>query len=68
MASWPHRVRWLLSDIGRLHVRRRFLYAATRLAMSYWHAERAANAGGETISAGLIPVFRTEVARLETEV
>ena len=68
VGSWPRRVRWLLRDLGRLKVRRRFLYAATRLAMSYWHAERAANAGGETISAGLIPVFRTEVARLEAEV
>lgn len=66
--SWPRRVRWLLGDLGRLQARRRFLHATTRLAMSYWHAERAANAGGETISAGLIPNFRGEVARLKAEV
>jgi hypothetical protein len=65
VASWPRRVRWLLSDMGRLQVRRRFLHATTRLALSYWHAERAANAGGETLSVGLIPNFRVEVARLE---
>ena len=57
-------MRWLLGDLGRLKARRRFLHATTRLAMSYWHAERAAIAGGETISVGLIPNFRVEVARL----
>ncbi len=66
--SWPRRVRWLLGDLSRLQARRRFLHAATRLAMSYWHTERAANAGGETVSAGLIPTFRGEVARLKAEV
>ncbi len=68
VGSWPRRVRWLLSDLGRLPARRRFLHATTRLAMSYWHAERAANAGGETMSVGLIPTFRGEVMRLKAEV
>lgn len=71
VASWPKRMGWLmggLRDMKLLGNRRRFLHSATRLALSYWHAERAANAGGETLSAGLIPVFRTEVARLKGQV
>lgn len=71
VASWPKRMGWLmggLRDMKLLRNRRRFLYSATRLALSYWHAERAASAGGETLSAGLIPVFRTEVARLKGQV
>ncbi len=71
VASWPKRVGWLmggLRDLKLLGNRRRFLHSATRLALSYWHAERAANAGGETLSAGLIPEFRTEVARLKGQV
>ena len=45
-----------------------FLRAATRLALSYWHAERAAAAGGETVSAALIPVFRADLVRLKSVV
>jgi RsiW-degrading membrane proteinase PrsW (M82 family) len=65
--SWPRRMSWLLSAAGdgpRLAARRQFLHALTRLALSYGHAERAALAGAETLSAGLIPRFRAEVARL----
>lgn len=65
--SWPRRMGWLVAALGdrrRLGARRQFLHAVTRLALSYGHAERAALAGGETLSAGLIPVFRTDVARL----
>lgn len=64
--SWLRRIAWLASGlgVGRLAARRQFLHAATRLALSYGHAERAALAGGETLSAGLIPRFRAEVARL----
>lgn len=71
VASWPKRMGWLmggLRDFKLLGARRRFLYSATRLALSYWHAERAANAGGETLSVGLVPVFRSEVARLKSQV
>jgi RsiW-degrading membrane proteinase PrsW (M82 family) len=67
VGSWPRRVRFVLAalgDRGRLAARRQFLHALTRLALSYGHAERAARAGGETLSAGLIPIYRTEVARL----
>lgn len=69
--SWPRRMGWLASALGdprRLGARRHFLHAATRLALSYGHAERAALAGGETLSAGLIPDLRAEVAGLRTAV
>jgi RsiW-degrading membrane proteinase PrsW (M82 family) len=69
--SWPRRMAWLfgsLGDFARLRARRRFLTSVTRLALSYWHVERANEAGGETLSAGLIPTFRTEVARLKAVV
>jgi len=69
--SWPRRMGWLLSALGdgrRLAARRQFLHAVTRLALSYGHAERAALAGGETLSAGLIPRFRADVARLRAAV
>lgn len=65
--SWVRRMRWLgsaLGQKGRLGARRQFLYAATRLALSYWHVERAAAAGGLTISLGQIPLFRRDLERL----
>jgi protease PrsW len=68
VASWPRRVAWILGSLGsltRLRARRGFLRAATRLALSYWHAERAIAAGGETVSSGLVPVYRADVARLQ---
>jgi protease PrsW len=67
VCSWVKRTGWLLSALARPQVfsaRRHFLHAATRLALSYWHAERAAVAGGETLSAGQIPGYRGEVERL----
>jgi protease PrsW len=70
-SSWPKRVGWLMSSLGdftRLRARRKFLTSVTRLALSYWHVERAQSAGGETLSAGLIPTFRMEVARLKAAV
>jgi hypothetical protein len=71
VASWPRRVGWVLGSLGspsRLRARRGFLRAATRLALSYWHAERAIAAGGETVSSGLVPVYRADVARLQPQV
>jgi len=70
-ASWPRRLRWLLSAVGdarRLGARRRFLLAAARLALSYWHVERASAAGAMTLSLSQVPIFRKEVARLQAEV
>jgi len=70
-SSWPKRMGWLMSSMGdftRLRARRKFLTMVTRLALSYWHVERAQSAGGETLSAGLIPNFRMEVARLKAAV
>jgi len=70
-SSWPKRMGWLMSSLGdftRLRARRKFLTMVTRLALSYWHVERAQSAGGETLSAGLIPNFRMEVARLKAAV
>lgn len=62
--SWPRRIAWLLGDLGRWGVRRRFLHAVTRLALCYWHAGRAEAAGGFTVSAAQIPVFQREVRDL----
>jgi hypothetical protein len=63
-SSWLAKTRWLLSDFGRLGVRRRFLRGVTRLALCYWHASRAAAAGGQTISVSQVPVFQAEVRTL----
>jgi len=71
LGSWPRRIGWLLAAVGdarRLSARRRFLYAASRLALSYWHVERAAQAGGVTMSLGQIPLFRRELERLAPQV
>lgn len=46
--------------------RRRSLVGA--VALCYWHAERAAAAGGETISLGQIPVFQKELAGIRAAV
>ncbi len=62
--SWLRRMAWLLSDLGRLQPRRRFLHAATRLAFCYWHASRAAAAGGHTVSFSQIAVFQREIQAL----
>lgn len=63
-SSWLGKTRWLLSDLGRFGVRRQFLHATARLAMCYWHASRAAAAGGQTISVSQVPVFQAEVRTL----
>lgn len=71
VSSWPKRVSWILGSItnpSRLRARRAFLRAASRLALSYWHAESAAAAGDHTISGGFIPGFRADVARLASQV
>jgi hypothetical protein len=70
-ASWLRRLRWLAGAAGdarRFAARRRFLHAAARLALSYWHVERASAAGGMTLSLSRVPVFRQELARLQAEV
>ncbi len=49
VASWTGRIGWLLGaafDPTLFGARRRFVHAATRLALSYWHVERATRAGG----------------------
>jgi RsiW-degrading membrane proteinase PrsW (M82 family) len=69
--SWMRRMAWLLSSLGdltRLGARRQFLQAATRLALSYWHVERAQAAGGLTMSFGQIPRFRKDLERLRAAV
>jgi RsiW-degrading membrane proteinase PrsW (M82 family) len=64
VASWPRRIGWLVSDWSRFRARRRFLHATTRLALCYWHASRAAAAGGETLSATRVPGFQREIQEL----
>lgn len=71
VAAWLRRLRFFaaaLGDPARLSARRQFAYAATRLALSHWHAQRATAAGGETLSFSQIPVFQGEVARLQAEI
>jgi hypothetical protein len=68
VGSFPRRIGWLLGDWGRLRARRQFLHATTRLALCYWHASRAAAAGGHTVSATQVPVFRREIQRLLPEI
>ncbi len=68
IGSWPRRIGWLvaaLGDLERLSARRRFLHAATRLALSSWHAQRAIAAGRETCSLGQIPGLRHELEELK---
>ncbi len=62
--SWLRRIGWLLADLSRLGPRRHFLHATTRLALCYWHASRAAAAGGQTVSFTQVPVFQREIERL----
>ncbi len=71
VCSWPKRTAWVLSSLGdlrRLTARRDFLYAATRLALSAWHVERAAAAGGMTMSLGRVPEFQADLRRLQSVV
>jgi len=70
VCSWPRRLKWLLGAVGHgglFAARRRFLSTATRLALSYWHLERAVSAGQETVSGSLIPAFRQELAAIRNE-
>jgi RsiW-degrading membrane proteinase PrsW (M82 family) len=67
VASWTRRIGFLLSALGdpkRFRARRQFLYAATRLALCYWHVERAQAAGGLTLSVGQVPEFQRDLARV----
>ena len=67
VASWTRRIGWLFSAIGNgalLKARRDYLYAATRLAMCYWHVSRAQEGGGVTMSFGEIPRFQAALSRL----
>jgi RsiW-degrading membrane proteinase PrsW (M82 family) len=64
VGSWLRRIGWLMGDMSRFGARRHFLHAATRLALCYWHASRAAAAGGQTVSFSQIPVFQKEIQRL----
>ncbi|MBN2432719.1 MAG: PrsW family intramembrane metalloprotease [Acidobacteria bacterium] len=70
VCSWPRRLKWVLGAVGHgglFSARRRFLSTATRLALSYWHLERAVSAGQETVSGSLIPAFRKELATIRNE-
>jgi RsiW-degrading membrane proteinase PrsW (M82 family) len=64
VGSFPRRIAWLAGDWHKLGPRRQFLRATTRLALCYWHAGRAAAAGGQTLSATAVPVFQREIQRL----
>jgi RsiW-degrading membrane proteinase PrsW (M82 family) len=71
VSSWLRRIRWLWSALGDsrlLRARRAFLHAATRLALCYWHASRAAAAGGQTLSFAQIPLFQRDIQRLRAEI
>lgn len=71
VASWTGRLAWTLSalgDLGLLRARHQLTYATTRLALSYWHVERAQAAGGFTLSLEQIPRFRAEVESLRERV
>jgi RsiW-degrading membrane proteinase PrsW (M82 family) len=71
VASWTRRVRWLFGALGNgalLKARRDFLYAATRLALCYWHVSRAQEQGGVTMSFGEIARFQAALSRLRDRV
>ncbi len=71
VASWTRRIGWLFSALGNgalLKARRDFLYAATRLALCYWHVSRAQDEGGVTMSFGEIPRFQAALHRLANRV
>jgi RsiW-degrading membrane proteinase PrsW (M82 family) len=71
VASWTRRIGWLVGAIGKgalLKARRDFLYAATRLALCYWHVSRAQEDGGVTMSFGEIPRFQAALRRLADQV
>jgi hypothetical protein len=68
VGSWLGRMSWILSSLSnlpQLRARRRFLYAASRLGLCYWHVERANAAGGLTQSFGQVGVFRKELQQLK---
>jgi RsiW-degrading membrane proteinase PrsW (M82 family) len=71
VASWTRRIGWLFSALGNgalLKARRDFLYAATRLALCYWHISRAQEGGGVTMSFGEVPRFQAALHRLADQV
>jgi RsiW-degrading membrane proteinase PrsW (M82 family) len=71
VSSWMRRMGWLMgsmSDRPRFQARRRFAHAATRLALCYWHVERAQAAGGVTLSFTQLPQFQKEIKKLREAV
>jgi protease PrsW len=71
VASWTRRTAWLFRALGNgalLKARRDFLYAATRLALCYWHVSRAQENGGVTMSFGEIARFQGALHRLADQV
>jgi protease PrsW len=71
VASWPRRLGWIVSALGdstRLSARRRFLAAATRLALCNWHVARAQAAGGVTVSFAQIPSLFNEIQSVRGQV
>jgi RsiW-degrading membrane proteinase PrsW (M82 family) len=71
VASWTRRLGWLFGALGNgklLKARRDYLYAATRLALCYWHVSRAQDNGGVTMSFGEIPRFQAALHRLADQV
>jgi RsiW-degrading membrane proteinase PrsW (M82 family) len=71
VGSFWGRIRWLLAVWGhpqRRRARRHFLRALTKLALCYWHVERAQAAGAQTMSLPRIPQLYEEVRRLREQV
>jgi RsiW-degrading membrane proteinase PrsW (M82 family) len=71
VSSWTRRIGWLFDALGDgalLRARRDFLYAATRLALCYWHVSRAQTNGGVTMSFGEIARFQGALHRLADRV
>ncbi len=61
---------WLLSGLfaGKYRARSRYLRAAGRLGLSYWHIQRATAAQGQTGSFQQNPILREEVLKWRDQV
>jgi hypothetical protein len=65
------RLRWIaqsMNDRQRLHARRRYLRAVTKLGFCYWHVARANAANNQTISLPQIPIFKAEIINLKAQI
>jgi RsiW-degrading membrane proteinase PrsW (M82 family) len=61
---------WLISGLfaGKFNARRKFLRAAGKLGLSYWHIQRATAAQGQTGSFQTNPILREEVLQWRDKV